>query len=63
MPSGAGGHRKHVTDLPAWVDGAVTSHSVMGSQETTAQVHPFKLTHAFMQNATDKAGSEVSVGV
>lgn len=52
MHSGKGS--KH---LPKWVDGHILSASRLGSSTTTAQVHPRKLTEAFMARATALVGS------
>ena len=51
-----------MSGTPEWIDGAVESHYTMGGTSTTAQVHPFKLTHAYMQAATDMVGSDVVIG-
>ncbi len=48
--------------LPQWVDGAASGVSELGSTATTAQVHPYKLTKAFLKIAQELVGTEVVMG-
>lgn len=55
---GAGG-KAPLASLPAWVDGGdVASASVIGSEDTTAQVHPALLTRALLA-AVEAQGGQV----
>ena len=49
---------KKIKDSPVWIDGEVTHQSVIGTEDTTAQVHPRLLTRALMSEA-EKAGARV----
>jgi glycine/D-amino acid oxidase-like deaminating enzyme len=55
----AGGHR---AAGPAWVDGAGVVTAVLGSVETTAQVHPARFTTALL-DAARAHGSVLRIGV
>lgn len=59
---GAKAKQRAVAGTPDWVDGHVLKTQAMGSQETTAQVHPAKLTAAFVAAAARLAGSTVRLG-
>jgi len=45
---------QHGSSLPAWLDGRVAPGSSMGTVDTTAQVHPYLLTSAFMKRAIEQ---------
>jgi glycine/D-amino acid oxidase-like deaminating enzyme len=55
----AGGHR---VDSPGWLDGAGLVTAVLGSPETTAQVHPERFTAALV-DAAQARGARLDVGV
>ena len=42
---------KKVKDSPEWIDGEVRDQSVIGTEESTAQVHPRLLTQALLAEA------------
>ncbi|KAK9836568.1 hypothetical protein WJX74_003287 [Apatococcus lobatus] len=46
---------------PAWLDGPVSRLQVMGTEATTAQVHPGKLTQGFMK-AAQRRGASLCIG-
>ena len=50
-------------DLPEWLNGSIGKSSCLGDKNTTAQVHPYKLTHTFFRLAKEIAGSERREGV
>ncbi|KAK9844748.1 hypothetical protein WJX74_006279 [Apatococcus lobatus] len=52
---------KSGSKVPAWIDGSVVGSKMMGDESSTAQVHPEKLTKAFMEEA-GKAGAKVHQG-
>jgi glycine/D-amino acid oxidase-like deaminating enzyme len=52
--------KKH--DLPKWVDGPIRTKSLIGSSQTTAQVHPRLFSHALI-NASQKNGLIVKIGI
>lgn len=63
--SSTAAYQKRRSHNGIWVDGdaIVTSRPrVLGTEETNAQVHPRKLTHALLDAARQKAGSEVVCG-
>ncbi len=47
------------SNVPKWMDCDVTSSSVGGTKETTAQVHPKLLTETLLQKAVDKGARVV----
>lgn len=49
---------KKVKDSPEWIDGEVRHQSVIGTEESTAQVHPRLLTRALLAEA-ERAGVKV----
>ncbi|PAA59628.1 hypothetical protein BOX15_Mlig003772g1, partial [Macrostomum lignano] len=49
------------SDLPDWVTGRVTECGLLGSQSSTAQVHPGKLTAALARKTAELVGSEVRI--
>ena len=49
-------------DLPNWMDGSIMGTSVLGSTSTTAQLHPYKLTHAFFEVARELVGTDLYKG-
>ncbi|KAL0487205.1 oxidoreductase [Acrasis kona] len=53
---------KKKQDLPDWVDGPIRSQSDIGSNKTTAQVHPHLFTHALVEAAKEN-GLKVHIGV
>ncbi|HEX2500887.1 MAG TPA: FAD-dependent oxidoreductase [Methylomirabilota bacterium] len=55
----AGGHR---IPAPAWIDGPAVVAGVLGSPETTAQVHPARFTAALLE-AAQARGAELRKGV
>jgi glycine/D-amino acid oxidase-like deaminating enzyme len=57
-----GSDRKQ-TNLPDWLNGSIGKSSTMGDTNTTAQVHPYKLTHTFFKLAQDLVGSERFEGI
>jgi len=54
-----GGHRIHA---PAWIDGPATVAGVLGSTETTAQLHPARFTEALCDAAASR-GARLVTGV
>ncbi|DBA82587.1 hypothetical protein WJX79_008292 [Trebouxia sp. C0005] len=56
-----GSSRRHSAKLPDWLDGSVSGGQVLGSVQTTAQVHPEKLTKAMMA-AAERRGAQVRSG-
>ncbi|KAK9863165.1 hypothetical protein WJX84_002101 [Apatococcus fuscideae] len=55
------GRSKPSAKVPGWVNGSVVGSKVMGDDTSTAQVHPEKLTKAFMEEA-GRAGAKVQHG-
>jgi glycine/D-amino acid oxidase-like deaminating enzyme len=53
---------RHRVDAPAWLDGAGVVTAALGSTETTAQVHPARLTEALVAGAQAK-GAVLRLGV
>ncbi|XP_013421478.1 putative oxidoreductase TDA3 [Lingula anatina] len=49
-----GFHSDSDSGKPDWIDGCVTSVATLGNTSTTAQVHPYKLTHAMLEEAQKK---------
>jgi glycine/D-amino acid oxidase-like deaminating enzyme len=49
--------------LPDWLDGNIPRVSVLGTTETTAQVHPYKLTHSLLKAAASMTGTVVRQAV
>jgi glycine/D-amino acid oxidase-like deaminating enzyme len=54
-----GGHR---AGAPAWLDGAGALSGVLGSHESTAQIHPARFTTALM-DAAQARGTKLRIGV
>ena len=54
-----GGHRAHA---PAWLDGAGVVSGVLGSGDTTAQIHPARFTAALL-DAAQARGAKLRIGV
>ena len=63
---GRGGSKKRnkASSTISWVDGDVQISGIsrLGSTTTTAQVHPRKLTEAFIDAAEEKCGTKVVIG-
>ncbi|KAJ7522242.1 hypothetical protein O6H91_18G002900 [Diphasiastrum complanatum] len=57
-----GGVASHSPKLPAWIDGCVKRAAPIGTQKTTAQVHPFLFTQAVLSDAMDKHGVRLLMG-
>lgn len=51
-------YRRHPN--PAWIDGNVAVHSIVGTPETTAQVDPLRLTRALVERAVARGASLVT---
>ncbi|KAI3704644.1 hypothetical protein L1987_74871 [Smallanthus sonchifolius] len=45
--------------LPSWVDGRVKTGEIIGTTETTAQIHPQLFTHALLAKAVTEYGVQV----
>ncbi|DBB07060.1 TPA: hypothetical protein ACH3X1_011646 [Trebouxia sp. C0004] len=56
-----GSSRQRSAKLPDWLDGSVSGGQVLGNVQTTAQVHPEKLTKAMMA-AAEMRGAQVRSG-
>ncbi|KAG6422289.1 hypothetical protein SASPL_118855 [Salvia splendens] len=48
--------------VPSWVDGAAKSPKIIGTTETTAQVHPQLFTKTLLEKAVEDYGVEVVIG-
>jgi glycine/D-amino acid oxidase-like deaminating enzyme len=59
---GAKVSKRAAAGTPEWVDGNVLKTQAMGDESTTAQVHPARLTAAFVAAAERNAGSTVRLG-
>jgi glycine/D-amino acid oxidase-like deaminating enzyme len=53
---------RHRVEAPAWLDGAGVVTAALGSTQTTAQVHPARLTEALVAGAQAK-GAALRVGI
>jgi len=56
-----GAHHK-ANDAGSWLDGPLTKKHSIGTQQDTAQVHPYKLTHAMINEAKQRVGTTVLQG-
>lgn len=54
--------RKPGPIVPSWVDGQAKSPRIIGTTETTAQVHPQLFTKTLVAKAVEKYGLEVVIG-
>ncbi|GFY86592.1 FAD-dependent oxidoreductase family protein [Actinidia rufa] len=56
-------HRQnHIPTLPNWVDGPARNPRIIGTTETTAQVHPQLFTRTLLSKAVADGGVEVLIG-
>lgn len=53
--------KRRSAKLPDWLDGNVSGGQVLGNKQSTAQVHPEKLTKAMMA-AAESRGAKVKIG-
>jgi len=63
MEVNPGGKKLTTAPLPSWIDGGIESMSKLGSTDTTAQVHPYKLSNAFIKAASELTNTIVRIGV
>lgn len=61
LAAGPGLQAKDSGNRPGWLDGACATQSIIGTQATTAQVHPEKLTRALI-GAAQSNGAKLHIG-